>query len=739
MKDMRDISRRIAAGAMAAALFCGMAASVAAQEEAVTAPQTEIVVTDSSKTIIPPKVNNTTDEESDVDLQTALTKVKQRIDIPDSYDDFTYRRSENRGAVSYSFTWSMLETDTENSINVSITGDYITSYNKYGANDYESKPSFGKLSEEELTRKAEALTLQLNPALKGKYKLEFSGASLWGHNASFYGSRVENGVELSENSVSITLDKDTGELKSMNVNWWGNAAFASPSKKITTQEASEAFRKNITYTPRYHIVYDYETKKSSAVLLYYPDDFDSLDALTGKVTTMYEDMKKASDTGTYTKGALTADVAVAEEAAPAMNAGSAKAVTFTKAEKEAMLKNKELISQAEAEKIVKSDKYMKWTKDYILDSASLDRSDDRYEWRLNYIVRSDDDYRSVFACIDAKTGAVKSFSRYSNDDYKDGNIKFDKTKADVLAQEAYKYYMGERADEFRLDESDDDDGIMLIAKKLAGKRFRYTRYVNDLPCEDNSASISIGKDGTVNGFSYTYTDVKFPSAERITVDEAKDALLKAKKPTLEYSGFTDMKGNARTYLLYNLESSYINAKTGDLCNYDGEPITEEAEKEQDGYTDIKGNFAENYIRKLYEYGIRLECEDGKFNPSAAITEDDFRKLMADVTRSDEPIWLNERSREGTDKIKYADFVTREDAAVILVTATGGESVAKLKDIFRNEFKDVKDSDENLGFIAVACGMNVMAADGSGNFNPDVKITRARAMEMAYLYIQSINS
>lgn len=699
-------SLKKATALLCSAMLCGTMATTSVFADNVTLPYNPQTSTDSS---------------SDVDMQTALTKVKQRIDIPEEYSEFDYSTGQYNGTVSYTFSWET--SDGSKSIRAVIVDNIITNYRCYDSTENYDGYSFGKLTAEQLKAKANAAVLKLNPSFRGCFTSELNYASLNGNDVSFSAYRTQNGVKVDSNSLSIVVDKNTGKLIRFSTSWWGNAKFEGTADALNVSQAADAFTEQIELEPIYRIVRDYDKYTQSAVLLYTPKDYEPINAKTGKPSTMSADRKNAEDTGAYGDALSGASETMNSAVAPATDgeSGRKRAVEFTDAEKKALISNKTLITKEDAEKKVRADKYILCEKSYMLESASLNKNnfENSYSWYLSFVVNTKGDYRSLYATLDAKTGEIMSFSRYDNSK----PAAINDTSATKLAKEVLASYLGKRADEYKLSDKSDDYAVYNSDKKPTVKSFNYTRFVNGIACNDNTARVTVNGDGKVTEFGYSYSNIQFPSADRITEDKAMTSLFTQRRPELVYDGFSDRKGNVKTYLLYTLESFCLNAKTGKLCDSSGEEIVEKSNGTIE-YTDLGDCYAEKYINKLAQYGVTLETKDGKFRPDDVITEADFRKLMNSISSS-----------RGTDASKYtAKFITREKAAVIFITAINCDKVAQIKGIFKSNFKDVSESSANIGYIACACGMNVMSADNSGKFRPTEKLTRAGAMELAYRYL-----
>jgi len=683
-------------------------------------------------------------KEKEKNLQAALTKVKQRVDIPEEYTVFNYSTNTYLAEDSYNFVWS---DSSGNSIVINIANDIITNYYTYGSNygyNYSGKASFAKLSNAELLKKAEAIAKQLNPSIFDDQKIQLGYISLIGNTVSFGITREENGINVSGNSGSIEINKDTGELISYYISWWDNAEFADPSAAKTEKEIQECYKKLNTLTPKYQIVHDYEADTDKVFLAYSPDFTSEIDAFTGEKSTIWDDYSEAMYTDNYNSGVggdqVTED-SVDEEAS------ADKGVTFTDAEKKAIEQNENLLTQKEIIAVIKADKYINLTSDYILNSATLneDYSDKgNFIWSLSYNVNTKTEYKYLYVQLNAETGKILNFNKY-NGTYGDPKEKksLNVTKANKIASEVLAYYIPDISAEYKANKSNTDKSATTKKYTEEERYLGYTRYVNDIEVANDYISVSVNSDNEVMSFDYKYSDVKFPSSDMISIDSAYTMLFKQADFSLYYDGFTTLDGKDKTYLIYSMDYFYMNAKNGKLIDYNGNEITNAVD--ESGYTDISGHWAEKYINKLNDYGLTLSSDGGKFNPDNAITEEEFEQLLSQIFNNYSTYYNNyevieeyadgEKAAAKTEDVKKTS-ITKAQAAKMFVIAMGGSDYAELKGIYKVPFKDVLSSREDIGYIAIAYANNFAYVDSKGNFNPDSKVTRGMAMYLIYRYLSN---
>lgn len=678
-------------------------------------------------------------------LTKALETVKSRITIPEDYTDFSYSSSVRSGIDTFSFTWKQDSEITSGSlgyINVRISGDVITYFNHYDPS-YKTwgDPAFARLSSGQMIGAAKNAVKMLDPDIAEQLSYDENvSPELRSSTITVSFTRQNEGLDFDKNSGYVNIDKNTGELISFSLTWWGDAKFKKADTAVSVSDIEAAYRQNVTLTPYYRIKND--DGKLSASIVYAPDKTVLFDADLAKPTTMLDDFAAANNTSNYTLDDTVEDVEedAAYDTTEAVAAGASNSRSnpvFTDAEKKALLDSGKYYSKTDAVKLLKDDKYLGLTDKYVLSSAEMEKtsSDDgsySYLWNFNFYINTTDQYKQMYVTMDAESGKILSYRKY---DYSAGkksrtiNIK----SVNKIAEAAAEYYLPDIFGEYRADESNTAD-----AKGASDRTLVFDRYVNDIQVSGNSININVNSDGEVMSFDYDYDDIKFPEAKIISANQAYDSLFKQTDFDLYYSGFQTLDGKAKTYMLYSLDTYYINAKTGRLCSYDGGEYNSAASSGSCPYTDISGNWAEKYITKLYDYGITLSVNDNKFSPDSAITEREFARLLDSLYYSEVmPLLYGDYAYDDTSTLGNSPL-TKAESAKLYILARDGKAFAELKGIYKSPFKDVKSTDSNVGYISLAYAMGAVKGDSSGNFNPDSKITRAYAMYMIYNIIASAN-
>lgn len=703
-----------------------------------------------------------TSSESNVEMKAALTKVKQRVKIPDELTEFTYSTGKSYGTKVFNFVWRTKGGSNYREINVSIVGDIITYYNDSKVRtDYSQEPTFAKLSEEKLISKAEGYIKQLDPKISGNVKTKLSRYSLRGSTATVSFTRYVNGIEVKSNSGTVTLNKDTGELSSFSASWWDNADFPSPKSAMTEKEIEAEYKKMCTLTPYYAITTDWTTHKKSAAIVYEPDFTSEIDAFKGEPSTIWEDMRKAGGTrfyGYYSDNVSDDAADFDNESMNAATGGSDGGVTFSAEELKKIQLDKKLITPEKAFETLKKDKFAALTDDYTISSydiysetmdiptpleleedsaANKKQPEEKFYLQISFRIKDElkntyAGYKTINVTLNARTGELLNMQKYSSSAKLP---KLDVGEAKAVAQAAAEQYAKDMYSKCRPDAANSAEVKTWSGGYETSRRFVFNRYVNGIVVKGNYVAVTVNSAGTVTGFETNWTDdVKFPSAKILDTDKAFDKLYSQRDFNYYYTGWITKDGKVKVYLLYQMDGFYLNAKTGKLCTWSGGVPFDYSGGQNVNYTDIKGIPQEQAILTLQKYGVTLTSES-KFRPEEAITKEEFSRLVTNLGGIYYDDVIDIEDDEDVTAVKKPAALTRTDAAVIFASRFDNGGILKLKGIYKTPFSDVKSSDENIGYIAVAYAKGFIPK-GDGKFRGKATVTRAEAMQMLYDYIKS---
>lgn len=654
-------------------------------------------------------------------MQKALSLAKSKITIPAAYSEFSYSTSEKNSLAAYYFKWSKKDKPYD-CYEVTVRGGLITSYTSPKLNDYsyyarELSPFKG----DELIAKAEEWIYRVNPSMKNSLTVTSRPVpSLYSSRVYASFARSEKDVRVQKNNISVTLDKMTGEVLYFNCSWWESASFPNASKALTREQIIDVYKKDVSLKPWYRI--KYEKGKNIAQAVYVPQDSVVYDALTGKPSTMKDDYMKYLNTDVYmSEDPVPATEAVVEEAVvEAVMDGDGAALTPS--ELAALEEQGGLLTKEEFKKLMIADPYINVTDKFMVNSYDVRKNGSDYQVSAVLLINNDKDYCEYSIAADAKTGKVHYFScRGGTESDEVINV----SAANKLAESAAKYYCSDIWSKYKADTANTAPAVKTGKYSDCERTLNYYRYENNIQVSGDIISISVNSAGQVLSLSYNHTkNVDFGDGKILSPNDALNKLFEQKDFELSYDGFTDLQSKPHTYLHYTLGGWTVNAKTGKLSDYYGDAPQHAKEiPEECPYTDIGTSPYKDQITELYNHGIRA-FEGDKLMAKKAVTKYELAAMLNSAGGN----YISIPESEGNKT------ASRLDLAKLLVRTEGQEKSAGIQGIYKSKFTDIKDSDPNLGYIAIACGMKGMEGKSDGRFDPDGYVTREDAYHYLYNYI-----
>lgn len=725
-------------------------------------------------------------KKEDASMKAALTTVKKRIDIPEELSEFTYAESKVYSQTGYNFNWTTPKGAEEyKSINVSIIGGVITGYSRQGFGDddgfWNRDPKLAKLTQQEVLAKAKESFKKLNPDIYGECEFYLSNLSLTSSSAHINVTRSVNGIDVSGNGGTIRINQNTGELTAVDLTWWDGAKFSEPKTAKTEAEIQEAFKSLCTLTPYYRISHkwDEESKKSKPTvrIVYSPDFTDEIDAYTGKASTIWEDMEKAGGSRYY------GDIMYANPATGISydDAGAEAAVAddldddvaFSEEELKKLDQNAKLLKTADVTALLKKDKFVALTDNYKLKSYNVssqkdDKGKESFTMYVNYTLDTEkpsakEYYKYINVTVDAESGKILGLNKYGETFEIDDFAKLDVKKANAVAEEAAKTYAKDIISGYKADKSNSEPvkqvGTIAVWDNETNKKYNekeyeksrtfiFNRFENGIQVTNNAVRVTVDINGTVTRYDFDHAEnITFPKADIISTDEAFKKLFEQEKFEKYYGGWITKDGEFKTYLLYNMGSFTLNAKTGKICNWDGSVSDTDMGYHTDAkYSDIKDIPQRDAVLEMQKYGVTLRTDGKKFLPNDPISEAEFAELLGELFGEaialDEIDYADDGSPEAKAKAeaekKDKAETTRREAALMFAQMYDHSNIAGIKGIFRSFYSDIKTSDENAGHIAIAYAKGFFGKTPDGQFHSEKVITRAEAMQLVYDYLKLLS-
>lgn len=658
-------------------------------------------------------------------LASAITIAKTRLDIPEELTEFSYTTSNRYNTTTYYLNWTTPDgADEYRYVSVSVCGSLILSYyNSSSSRRSDDNDHLAKLSGDELYKKANEVLKKIDPTVADVISIDRDSLSIniYGQRAQFSISRTKNGVPVDNDRGYINLDKDTGELTGFNLNWHVNAAFRDSKSVISPDKAKKKYAEMIQLTPQYEFNYDWETKKITAQLVYRQNDYGEINAFTGKKSDFSAD-------GYYD------DSNDMEEstAADMDNGKGGDGYQFTEKEQAELDKKLPYASSEAVIKLMQADKWLTYSTDMELVSSELYKvsytDSDKYYYTAyfsNHVPDEDDyvydeiveedgsvsvpayeskqDWQEVSISVDAESGQVMSYYLY---DSKDSDAaSYDSAKADKLAGEIAKTYAADHFAEYKAEPSDTYSWTDNNDKTVhySGSSHTWNRYSSDILVSGDSISVGFNSDMKLTSYSYNYTDVKLPDPSRmLSTDMVMEKFWQDNDLNLYYlAKFVDKK--TKTVLVYGTDNIvYADAITG-------EPVYSwRYTREENDLSGIKDKKILKMAKALDDHGYFISSS--KFSEKDTADSEVFEQLMGVST--------------GEDSKK----LTRGDALVIFTKSVAGDKLPELKGIYKSPFSDVKDTDKNVGYYAIAYAMGVVSGD---KLNAKSDFTYGDMIKMVY--------
>ena len=665
---------------------------------------------------------------SNVDLKKSIEIAKQKLNISTDGFDFESSYSENRDRKKlWSLNWHSKD-KSKKSINVTVDADSsdVIYYNTYSTSVNTSK--IPKFSNDQALKAATDFANKLQSEKFKATKLmdkqfdTMRDYTYYSDSYTFTFIRDINGIPYIDNNILINVDKNTLEITNYSLDWDDKLV---PDKKeaMSIEDAKKVFKENLGIEPSYQLVYQDSYDDPKAILVYtYKNGNKPIDAISKEIVNYnnYYPMRSKEMKNEKVKG----DVITPEEQ---------KAIEDTS----------KLISKEKAIEFAKQ--YLE-IDNYTLTNANLNKGypkGSNPSWSLNWEFRDNnkETYEYKNCSVDAVTGQINDFYQGGSEfePQTDLTPKYTRDSAKQLAVEFLKKIQSNKfnSTEYRHIESD----YSIKEEKPTNYYYTFIRKVNDIACPFNTLNVSINAyTGQIVSFNMSWFDIDLPKSDNIiSLEDAYTKLFDKMNFSLKYIRNTNLEESSakptEIKLVYMLDttSNFIDAKTGNLLDYNGNPIKEQTKV---SFTDIKGHWAEKDISTLLELGI-IQEDSQTFCPKDNIKQKDFIKMLVNTFG---PVYKFPVIPDDKNDSFYEEainrkiifpkekspkkFITRLEASKYLVRALNVAYIADLNGIYSPKFKDLKEkNNRDLGYISIISGLNILNGN-NGYFGPDKNISRA---------------
>lgn len=659
-------------------------------------------------------------EEQSEGLKTAMLAVKAVVEIPKEYTkvyysscDYNVENAEGETVTVWNIEWGKPDGSAAISASADERGN-LTSMYVYRDDKDENSGGLSKITTESAKKAADAfLNKCLMSDLKGKMKLTDEKRAAFGDTIPFTYQLEVNGVPAPFVTATVGVNKYTGVVESFDGPHAGQLAafsladFPDGSPKLSLEEAQAAYLEKLAPELKYFTYYNYRTEKLKVFAGYQLENGSqkAIDADTGEVVDLSYgyiayDMESAADAGGATKNSFSA-----------VRGGE---VALSPEEQAAVDKAGNFISKEEAEKILKKAFSLSGEKSVGISLGRDYVEKEKYYWRVTF--------ENGNGSVDAKTGEILSY--YNWEDTPKSRAKLSAAdairRAEALVSELApkKHQASVLSNEEELQAQSQAD--------LRDYRVVFTRQENGIPVEGNGLTVTLdSQTGRITYYQNRWYDsAEFPALTGM-MDPAAALQAFDAEAGMQLS-YVKAKGN-KIALVYNFKNSaenyIIDPVKGTALDYTGDPYST---YELPEYSDIKGHWAEQTIRKLLENGYYLEGE--RFQPDKNITQEEFLRYLYQNNGQSQEEFYDDLIRSGiVTKAEKAPAaaVTRQNAARFITRYLGFDKLATKSNIFKDVFTD-KVADGYKGYAAICSGMGIMKGDAKGRFNGSALMTRAEA-------------
>lgn len=695
----------------------------------------------------------------DKELEKAIGTAKTLFNIPDSYDNFSYNINKRDDKTVFDLMWNDSNNKLGN-INVTIGADgKVLNYYSYKPYDGRRQKKLPAVSKADARKIAEKFIQKVHPAAWSKLKYQENNYPMNIEERSyyFYYLRVENGVPYLDNGISIAVDTMTGEVQNFNYNWLDDLTFPDVAGAIGLEEAQKQYTDKLGLKLLYKMGFDPYGNGQPPYLVYtsvYNNRF--IDAGTGDVVTSDNyygygpwGYMGAAEKRMFMDSKSEHSYAASPEPAP-----------LTPKEQEAVKNAADLIDQDKAEETAR--KTLNIGSDFKLNGVSLYnswRSKEDFTWNLDFgkeeKAGGETRYYFISVGVDGRTGDILHFYRDLPYD-PNSKVKYTAEQSRKIAEDFIKSLQPEKFKE--VEQTTWNDPVVKPMEDQRDSYYNYTRKTNGIYFMENGFNVAVDNTtGTIRNYNFSWYNKPLPPADKvITPDQAHKALFDSVGIQMQYISYYPAETNGKimpeerrkpeirlVYALKTEKPANIDANTGGLLKYDGKPFEAGGVVQ---YTDIKGNFAENQIKVLAEYGIALPGTQLK--PNQNITQREFLYLLLKAVNPYVEVNFSGSDKDDDkmyDALVQAGIVkggekspksalTRQDAVKFIVRALSYDKVAEIKGIYTLPFKDADKIKPDLyGYMAIAYGLKIIGGN-NGYVNPTGSLTRAQSFVMIYNYL-----
>jgi len=606
------------------------------------------------------------------------------------------------------------------------------------------------LTEEAARQKAQEYARKYRPFEFGRTRLvendyySYYSLGMIKNAYNFYWERLENGIPVEGDGISVGVDLFSGSLASFSANWHRDAVFHPPGSLpegtenivlkelglILCYQVPEGVNANFSGIPEASLVY---RLNSLGTLRISPNSGEAL--ISDGKTIPLNQYKRLSGLPAPAAGSE-----ITEGSGP-VNRPAQK------------------ISQAEAQKAARE----------FFRKIGIDREVTRsgggssgggvfFDEFWSYGLADEKNWKpgeqrkQIDVGIDAFTGEVRNYNAfneyagYGQDD--SGTQEITREDARKKATDFIRLVSPEKLGQVVEEQQDES-----YTKFGEGYSFNFVRLINGIPFLRDGITINVGAGGEITRYNCNWHAVKFPSAAGLITHEEAEKVFQEKmslKPAyffpLEEENPRRGKQPALALMFDSRRDLGIDARTGQLVAID---MMLAQPEENHGTLIPQEHWAAVPLSVLADSGL-LPAEG--FNPDGPVSRRDaVRVLMSamegnygydlyqqgggkasftDVSTNDRDYALIQYAvlrgmLAESDRFFPDQPVLREELAVWLVRAFGYSEVAEMAVEIELKAADADQvSEKARNYVAIACGLGLIKGDENGLFRPGEQMTWA---------------
>lgn len=552
---------------------------------------------------------------------------------------------------------------------------------------------------------------------------------------SFWYVRKVNGILAPFDSVRLSFSPD-GQLNNYSLQWT-DATFPDASGVLQPKDVESTYKRALGLHLQYQPVYGWPASDPKTALAYVPADNNNrfyggsqptqgpwVDATTGNLVGV--DGQPQADTS-----------------APSYNP------IDPSGGKQLPAKLSQPLTDDQAEQAIRTT--LGLSSDYIVSDKSHTYPgpiQSKLGKSIQFTFRNSSQ-DSMSAAIDTETGLIMNYNHYNHPVQPLAAPSISDAQAQQVAVEFIKKVLPNLTGAIALMPSSQprpDNGP-------GPANVNFVLLVNGIPATNFNVTVDPSTNAVENYFMTPNVTGPFPSSDHvISLSSAQDAYLSAQPMQLQYvlpvsstqpdpkTGQFNFQSQAKVvYAPLTGTSGYLDAVTGQWVRL---PVPG---SQGTAPTDIHGHYGEKEMLLLAQRGA-LPLKDGKANPDAKVTRAQFVSMLvkANAMYFGGPSPFGEFKDVPEDNPYYADIMqaveqgwlplstnfypdkpmTRADAANLLVSFLGWQTLATHSGLFSLPFKDAKSIPTNeKGDAAIASGFGIIPSV-KGNFLPSQGMTVA---------------